>query len=305
MLLHKIKRLTYYICNKPDVLVIDFLHIIAPLLPDTIYLKLNYRLLMGIWPNLRTPIMFNEKLQWLKIHDRKSVYTDMVDKFTPKRYVADIIGEEYIIPTIGVYNRIEDVKFNLLPAQFVMKCSHDSGGIVICKDKSCLDVKNAIAVIKSSMKRNFYPITREWPYKNVEPRILVEKYMVDESGYELKDYKFFCFSGHVEFFKVDFDRSSGHRANYYNTNMELLPFGEIHCPPDNSKSIVFPENMKQMIEIAEKLSKGHPFLRVDLYNVNGNIYFGELTFFPASGFSKFTDDNWDTKIGKILDLSTV
>lgn len=305
MIIYKIKRLFYYIFHKPKSLVIDMLYLVAPLLSDRFFLRLNYRLLMGYWPNLENPKAFNEKLQWLKLYDRNPIYTQMVDKVTAKDYVGDIIGTNFIIPTIGVYHDFDSIDFSTLPDQFVMKCSHDSGGVIICRDKAKLDIQKAKKVLSKGLNSKFYPRTREWPYKNVLPQIIVEKYMVDESGYELKDYKFFCFSGKVKFFKIDFDREKNHRANYFDREINILPFGESHYPPDYQRKVLIPENIKEMIVIAEQLSKDRPFLRVDLYNINGKIYFGELTFFPASGVGAFTDPEWDLKIGEWLILPDV
>lgn len=299
---YKIKRLWYYIIHKPKSLMIDMLHFIAPLLSDRLYIRINYRLLMGYWPDLDSPKTFNEKLQWLKLYDRKPIYTQMVDKVSAKEYVRGIVGNDHIIPTIAVYEDFEQIDFSALPNQFVMKCSHDSGGVIVCRDKSLLNYAKAKQVLVKGLKTQFYPITREWPYKDVRPQIIIEKYMVDESGYELKDYKFFCFSGQVKFFKIDFDRETNHRANYYDRDLNLLPFGESHYPPDPQRNAQIPSNIKEMIIIAEKLSDNHPFLRVDLYNINGKVYFGELTFFPASGVGAFTDQEWDVKIGEMLFL---
>lgn len=269
---------------------------------DEKYIKMLYRQKFRKKLDLENPKTFNEKLQWLKLYDRREEYTKMVDKYEAKEYVASLIGEEYIIPTIGVYDKFEDIDFDKLPKKFAIKCTHDSGGLIICKNKKELDINEARKKINQCLRRNFYYLGREWPYKNVKPRIIAEKYMVDENYDELRDYKFFCFSGRVEFFKVDFNRFIKHQANYYDKNSKLLRFGEEVCPPDYNKKIIMPNNLKKMIELAEKLSKDIPFVRVDFYDVDGNIYFGEMTFFPASGFGKFIPEEWDEKIGKMLKL---
>lgn len=271
-------------------------------LSDAVYLKLVFRPMMGYSLNLTKPRTFSEKLQWLKIYNRKPIYVTMVDKAAAKEFVANQIGDEFIIPTLGIYDDIDDIVFDSLPEQFVMKCTHDSGGLVICKDKSTLDVEAARRKIKKGLNNCFYFQSREWPYKEVPRRIIIEKYIVDESGYELKDYKFFCFHGEVKFFKIDFDRGTNHRANYYDVNMNILPIGENVCPPDESRVFYKPKNFDKMIEIAEILSKDIPFVRVDLYNSNGKIYFGELTFFPASGLSKYTSMECDVLLGGYLNL---
>ena len=228
----------------------------------------------------------------------------MVDKYEAKDYVTSKIGEEFIIPTIGVYDRFNEIDFQKLPNSFVIKCTHDSGGLVIVKDKQNIDLKEIERRIKKSLKTNYYYLGREWPYKNVKPRIIIEEYMIDKTNNELRDYKFFCFNGKVKFFKIDFNRFIDHRANYYDKNGNLLEFGEKVCPPDFSAKISLPNNLKEMIKLSEKLSKNTYFLRVDFYEVNNKIYFGELTFFPASGFGEFIPNSWDKKIGDMLELPT-
>lgn len=269
---------------------------------DETCIKLLYYSAFGKKLNLENPVTFNEKLQWLKLYDRNPKYTTIVDKYEVKKYVANIIGEEYIIPTLGVYDRFEEINFDKLPNQFVIKCTHDSGGVVICKNKNELNMNEARKKINKSLKNSYFYLGREWPYKDVKPRIIIEKYMTNELGEELNDYKFFAFNGVVKCFKVDFDRYSYHQANYYDTNKNLLYFGEKVCPPNFDKIIEFPNNLNKMIEISEKLSKISPFLRVDLYNVNEKIYFGELTFYPACGYGEFTDEEWDYKLGSWINL---
>lgn len=276
--------------------------LLSRLLPDELYLKIQYRRTVGKKLNLDNPTTFNEKIQWLKLHDRKDIYTTMVDKYTAKKYVADIIGDEYIIPTFGVYNKFEEINFDELPEQFVIKCTHDSGGLVVVDDKNKLDINVARTKINTSLRRNFYYSGREWPYKNVKPRIIVEKYMHDSSANELRDYKFFCFNGLVKCFKIDFNRFVKHQANYYDTNGNLLKFGEIVCPPDFKKKLDMPINLSQMVKLAEKLAKGFPFLRVDFYEVNEKIFFGELTFYPASGMGKFKPEIWDRRLGDMINI---
>lgn len=272
---------------------------------DKTYLKIRYYATFKNFLNLQNPQTFNEKLQWLKLNDRKDIYTKMVDKYEAKSYVSKIIGNKYIIPTLGIYNNFDEIDFNKLPNQFVIKCTHDSGGLVIVTDKSKLDIEKSKKKINKSLKRNYYYPGREWPYKNVKPRIIIEKYMKDNSINDLMDYKFFCFNGKCKFFKIDFNRLTKHQANYYDINGNFLLFGEEICPPDFSKKLELPVNLKKMINLAEKLSQNITFLRVDFYEINGNIYFGELTFYPASGFGKFEPEEWDLKLGNLIDLSMV
>lgn len=201
-----------------------------------------------------------------------------------------------------MWDRFEDIDFDSLPDQFVLKCTHDSGGLVICRDKNRLDIDAACRKINKSLKTNYFYFGREWPYKDVMPRIIAEKYMEDSSTGELRDYKFFCFDGVVKCYKVDFDRFNAHRANYYTADDELMEFGEEICPPDFDKFIRIPENLRVMKKLAARLSEAHAFLRTDFYDVDGQIYFGELTFFPASGFGKFIYKGNDELLGSWIKL---
>lgn len=271
---------------------------------DRLYLKLRYYLTYGQKLNLKNPTTFNEKLNWLKLYNRQNQYTMMVDKFGVKEYVTRKIGAEYIIPTLGVWNSPEEIDFNSLPNQFVLKTTHGGGGcgVVICTDKLTFDKEFAIAKLKQAMKADIYTDFREWPYKDVPRRIIAEQYMVDDSINDLRDYKFFCFNGKVRFCKVDFNRFMEHHANYYDTEWNILPFGEEVIPPIVDKKIDCPKNFDKMLEIAQKLSQGIPFVRIDLYNIQGEIFFGEITFFPAGGMGKFTPQNVDKEIGQFIVL---
>jgi hypothetical protein len=272
------------------------------MIPARVGSSLQYYHWLHKFPNLRNPQTFNEKLLWLKIYDHNPDYIPLVDKYEVKRIIGKKIGEGHIIPTLGIWDSVDAIGFDSLPNQFVLKCTHDSGSALICKDKSIFDVVAAQGKLSSHLKRNFYYYGYEWPYKYVKPRIIAEKYLQDKSG-ELRDYKFFCFSGKVKLFKIDFDRFLKHRANYYDAaSKQILPFGEVVCPPDYGKTLEMPEGLDQMIDLAGKLSTGYPFLRVDFYSVDSCIYFGELTFFPASGIGRFTSEEWDYKMGSWIEL---
>lgn len=275
-------------------------------IPDDIYLKKEFKVRMGKELNLNNPQTFNEKIQWLKLYDRHPEYTMMVDKYAAKQYVASKIGDEYIIPTLGVWTKFDDIDFDKLPNKFVLKCTHDSGGLVICKDKSTLDIAAAKRKIEHCLKRKYYYIHREWPYKNVPPRIIAEKYMTDNvntsTDETLKDYKFYCFDGKVRFLMINSDRNfkTSTKADYFDRDFNWLDFtwGYEHA----NVRPVKPDCFDEMIAISEKLSKGLPHVRVDLYECNGQIYFGELTFYDGSGFDKIEPIEWDYKIGKMLKL---
>ena len=275
-------------------------------MPDEKYLERFYRAHTGKtldWSNLRT---FNEKLQWLKIHDRKPEYTQMVDKAGAKEYVAEKLGTEYIIPTYGVWERFEDIDFDALPNQFVLKCTHGSGDLIICRDKSAFDIEKARSIMTKFLKREFYYYGREWPYKNVPPRILAEKYMCDNENDKdnLTDYKIFCFDGKPRYIMTVRDRSKGkgkslHR--WYDLNWQLQDLDldyrdEIKTPEPR------PTQLDKMLEIAETLSAGMRHLRVDLYLINGDIYFGEMTFYHMSGCEHFEPATWDLKLGEYLNI---
>lgn len=269
---------------------------------DEKYLKLRYKCIMGKELNLENPITYNEKLQWLKLYDRKPEYTKMVDKYEAKKYVSDIIGDEYIIPTLGVWEKAEDIDFDALPNEFVLKCTHDSGGMVICNDKSQLDIQSAKATLNHFLNRNFYNLHREWPYKNVKPRIIAEKYMVDESGYELKDYKFFCFDGRVNAMFIATDRNEKTETcfDFFDRDFNHMPV--INGHPNTKKELKKPQGFEKMIELAERLSIGIPQVRIDFYDINGKVYFGEMTFFHWSGLKKFEPEEYDKIFGDWITL---
>ncbi len=270
---------------------------------DELFLKWKYKARFGRKLDLCNPKSYTEKLQWLKLYDRKSEYVAMVDKYEAKKYVADRIGGEYIIPTLGIWDDFDDINFDELPEQFVLKCTHDSGGLVICRNKAELDIAWARKKITKCLKRNFYWQGREWPYKNVKPRIIAEEYMVDESGYELKDYKIFCFGGTAKALYVASDRSKEDeetKFDFYDMEFNHLPFTNGH--PNAQTEIKRPASFDKMRELAEELSKGIPHIRVDFYDINGRVYFGELTFFHHGGFTPFNPEEWDYKFGEWIKL---
>lgn len=273
---------------------------------DEAYIKLLYRARFGGQRlNLENPQTFNEKLQWLKLYDRKPEYTQMVDKYEAKKFIAEIIGEEYIVPTLGVWDKFEDIDFNSLPKQFVLKCTHDSGGVYICKDKEKLDNKAVQKKIKKSLARNYYLKAREWPYKDVKPRIIAEQYLYDNDFPDraIDNFKLFCMDGQCAFFYIA--RGGGHNHNttftYFDNNKKRLPLKNFTYPPEKDELTV-PGEIDIMFQMANKLSKGIPFLRVDFYLVNSHIYVGELTFCPAAGFSPFDPPEYNKIIGDRITL---
>ncbi|MDD6276798.1 MAG: ATP-grasp fold amidoligase family protein [Clostridia bacterium] len=271
-------------------------------LDDKHYLQIQWWGHFGYKLNLKNPKTFNEKMQWLKLYDRKPEYSDMVDKYEAKKYVADRIGEEYIIPNYGVWDSFEEIDFSELPDKFVLKCTHDCGGLVICKNKAELDIESAKEKINASLGRNYYMHCREWPYKNVKPRIIAEEYIEPGDDGDLLDYKLMCFGGKVHITFVCSGRNNDHglHMTIYDREWNKLKL-ERHYPSEK-KDFPKPENYEKMVEFAEKLSAGVPFLRVDFYNINGRIYFGELTFFPDGGMEKFDPESWDYELGNLIPI---
>lgn len=291
--------------KHPRILFTSLLREYGGWIPDKQYLQMMYYLKVGKRLNLENPQTFNEKLQWLKLYNRKPEYTMMVDKYAVKDYVASIIGEEYIIPTLGVWERPEDIDFDNLPNQFVLKTTHGGGssGVVICRDKYSFDTHTAIKKLRLSMKQDLYQIQREWPYKDVKRRIIAEKYMEDSESKELSDFKFFTFHGKVKALFVGTERGTGDvKFDFYDADFNHLPFYQEH--PMSGKIIKKPYSFNKMKGIAEKLSAGLPHVRIDLYEVDGKVYFGEYTFSHHAGMVPFHPEDWDYKFGSWLYLPT-
>lgn len=271
-------------------------------LPDEPYLKICYRLKTHKRLELKNPKTFNEKMQWLKLYNRDPAYTLMVDKYRVREYIGRKIGEEYLIPLVGgPYYNANEIDFGALPERFVLKCNHDSGSVVICRDRADFDPDAAREKLDYCLRHNFWYLGREWPYKDVEPCIIAEEYMADESGGGLKDYKVFCFHGTAELIQVDIGRFVNHRRNLYSRNWERIN-AALEYPAAPEITIDKPERLSQMIQIAEKLSKGIPFLRVDFYSIESHLFFGELTFYSESGFGKFYPEQYERILGEKIDL---
>lgn len=297
-----IAGLKYFIKNPSKIYALLASRGLLNWMPDASYLKMVYKENFGKYPNLKQPQTFNEKLQWLKLHDRNPLYTQLVDKYKVRQYIADKIGEEYLIPLVGgPWDSFDDINFDTLPEQFVLKCNHDSGGVLICQDKKLLDLRAAKKKLNDRLKHNYYSLDREWPYKNVEKKMIAEKLMIDESGYELKDYKVFCFNGEPKVIQVDFDRFKAHKRNLYSGTWEFLDL-QYKYPPDRNAGIQKPQSLELMLKLARKLSEGIPFVRVDFYSIEKKLYFGELSFYPESGTGRFEPEKWDDIFGEWIDL---
>ena len=262
-----------------------------------------YRAELGRFPNLERPKLFTEKLQWLKLNSRNPLYTTLVDKVRVKDYIAKVLGDGYCFKTLGMWKRGIDIDFDALPTKFVLKCNHYGGGCVfVCKNKSKIDITQLRRDVQRQLDSNMYLNTREWPYKNVERCVFAEEYMEDEFG-ELRDYKFYCFNGEPKMVTVVTDRFGGH----YFTNFDIA-FNELNVvhrgSPKSPVQVVRPSNFDEMLNIARRLSEGLPFVRIDLYNIKGRIFFGEFTFFPSSGHDDQNSLDWDKKYGSMLVLPT-
>ncbi len=275
---------------------------IKKLIPDKMYICMQYYKHFHNFPNLKNPKTFNEKLQWLKLHDRNPDYVKMVDKYEVRKYIAENIGEKYLIPMYGVWDRAEDIDFDSLPDQFVLKCTHDSGSVVICKDKASIDKVEVTKKLSKALKKNAFYYGREWPYKNVKPRIIAEQYMTD-NGNELTDYKIHNFNGVPKVILVCRDRfaASGLTEDFYSASWEYLDVKRPNCP--NAQSAVNkPYELDEMLEVSRILSKDIPFVRSDFYTIDHKVYFGELTFYPASGMGRFEPKEWDTILSDWIKL---
>lgn len=301
----QLKRLIGYIFHNPRALLYAILVRIGSIIPDHLYLKWLFRLKMGKRLNLDNPQTFCEKLQWLKLYNRKPEYTQMVDKYEAKKYVANIIGEEYIIPTLGVWDKFEDIDFDKLPNQFVLKTSHGGGntGVIICKDKASFDKAMAKQKLERSLKSDIYKSLKEWPYKNVKKRIIAEEYIEVRGQQDLPDYKFFCFNGEPKYCQVIRNRNTKETIDFYDMEWSHMPFVGLNPIAKNGENpIDKPLDFSKVLTICNKLANNIPFSRIDLYITNGRIFFGEITFFPAGGIGRFVPEEWDYTLGCLIHL---
>lgn len=272
-------------------------------IPDKNYLNIIYRLQLGRNLNLEDPQTYNEKLQWLKLNDQNDMYTKLADKYEVRKYVEEKIGKEYLIPLLGVWEKFDDINFQVLPDKFVLKCTHDSGGIAVCHKKDNFNIKAAKKKMTRLMKNNYFNYLREWVYKNISPKIIAEQLITDGSGedrQQLRDYKFFCFDGEPQFLMVAQGRFGITKSNFYDINFKLLPFRIGN--PNFDEILKKPENFDEMLEVCKRLSQNIKHVRIDLYNISGKIYFGELTFYHWGGISIIEPEEWDLKIGRMLKI---
>lgn len=275
---------------------------ISSLFPDKLYLKIICKGKLGYTPDLNRPQSFNEKLNWIKLYNQNPLYTKMADKYEVKKIVADLIGGQYVVKNLGCWNKFEDIDWDALPDQFVLKCTHDSSGAVICRNKSSFNIVSARKKVNESLQLNYYYACREWPYKNIPPRIIADELLDDHSGKELNDYKFWCFNGVPKYMYCTVKtKREGIYENFYDMNFN--PINIDHGWPRRNPEFEKPAAFEEMKMLSEKLSKGIPFVRVDFFYVNGNVYFGEYTFFDWAGLQPFGTIEQDFELGKLIDLS--
>lgn len=269
-------------------------------IPTKPYIKMVYRIKTGKKLNLENPVTLCDKLNWLKINDIHPEYTRMVDKVALHDVIKEKLGEDICIPMLGAWEHYSDIDFDKLPDKFVLKCNHDSGSVKIITDKSKINHDELNKFFEARLKMNPYNIGREYPYKDVKPMIMAEEYMVPEDKSDIDDYKFFCFNGKPEVCLVVTGRAKDCRNDIFDMDFNLLDIDRVH--PHSDVPIEKPETFDEMKELAAKLSKGIKMVRIDLYEINGKVYFGEFTFFPAGGFHLMKPDKWEKYFGDLIDL---
>ena len=271
--------------------------------PDSLYLKVLYRVIMGRKLNLKNPKEYNEKLQWLKLNDRKPEYSTMVDKYEVRGYIEDLLGDKYLIPCLGIYDSVDDIDIDALPDRFVLKCTHDSGSVEICKDKSSFDIEGARHRLSQAMKRNYYATYREWPYKYVKPRIIAEGYLEGDGG-DLKDYKVMCFNGEAKIIEVHENRfveSKVHTQTFYDREWNIVPLTQVETVTVDRPG-ERPRQLDEILRLSELIAKDMYHARIDWYIEGDKIYFGEITFFDGSGFESFSTPEMERMLGDMINL---
>lgn len=303
----KFSTAVYLLRNRPREFKASLVKFLSPLLTDKCYLSMMYYYRMGRKINWKAPLTYNEKLQWLKLHDRNPNYTALVDKYEVKSHVIQLIGKEHVAETLGIWNSPDEIDYSALPHRFVLKTTHGGGnfGVIICKDKTKLDVYETRKTLERSLSQDLYRDSREWPYKNIQKRIIAEEYLEDRATGEIRDYKFFCFNGIVKALFVATERQTRKEPffNFFDRDYNRLEIKQGH--PRADKWPERPKKFEEMIEIAERLSDGIPHVRIDLYEVNGIVYFGEFTFYHFGGMVPFEPSSWDKVFGEWLVLPAV
>ena len=274
------------------------------LIPDKLLCSCIYYINYGKKLNLKVPENYSEKILWMKLYDHNPLYTTLVDKYAVRKIVEERIGNKYLIPLLGVYKNFNEIDFDKLPSRFVMKCTHDSGSCIVCLNKDKFDYKMAKKKITKALNTNYFYKSREWPYKNVPPQIIIEQYMSDDKNNGIRDYKFFCFNGKVKFLMIASDRHLGRqnlKFNFYDTDFNKMDMYQ-HNHKTSKESDPKPHNFDEMVKIAEVLSKGLKHVRIDLYSVNDKVFFGEYTFFHSGGYCQFLPIKYEKMIANWFKL---
>ena len=282
--------------RNPAILLDKLFYLINDKLPDKTFIIVKYWLRNKSWLNLKKPRTFNEKMQWLKLYGHRPEYTIMADKYRVKNYVTERIGSEYVIPCLGVWENASDINFDILPSQFVLKCNHDSGGVFVCKDKKDFDIEKVKEQLQKNLNVNYFSSGRDKQYRDIERLVFAEAYIDDGRQGELQDYKFWCFNGVPKYMYIT-NKGSKIFENFYDMDFNVVDIK--HGSERRIPEYTVPAEFEQMKSLATRLSTGIPFVRIDFYDVNGHIYFGEYTFFDWGGFKAF-GDNWDTELGKLI-----
>lgn len=270
-------------------------------IPDSVLLRLEYKMKIGKKLNLKNPTTFNEKLQWLKLHDRKPIYTQMADKYGVREFVSQKIGYKYLVPIYGVWDSVDEVPFDELPDKFVMKCTHDSGSVVLCTDKNKFDYEDAKKKLNKRLTKNAFWWAREWPYRNIKPRVIVEEYLKDWDNEYLPVYKVFCFDGVPKLIQqIQNDKQEDETVDYFDTEWQRQNIKQRF--PNSENPMPRPKQLTKMLDLARTISQGVPFLRVDFYVVNEEIIFSECTFYTDAGYSIFEPEEWDVTLGEWLKI---
>lgn len=276
------------------------------ILPQKSFLKMHYKHETGKALNLENPIDFSEKIQWLKIYYKPPILTQLVDKYEVRSYVSDRVGERYLNEMYGVYRRPEDINFSALPKKFILKATHGWDMNLVIKNDENLDISRITEITRKWLATNHYYNTgMEWAYKNIKPGLIAENFMVEKGRHAISDYKFYCFNGVPKMVQLDMDRGgNAHSIRYYDLNWERLPF-VIKGNTVSEDNIEKPKNFDKMIEIARELSTGFPFVRVDLYNIEGKIVFGEMTFYPGDGRTQLEPERYNRIYGDYIKLPRI
>lgn len=270
-------------------------------IPTKPYLKLVYWIKTGKKLNLKNPITFCDKLNWLKLYDLHPEYTELVDKVTVREYVSKKVGKDICFPLLGVWEHYEDIDFETLPERFVLKCNHDSGSVRIVSDKNKINHEELKKFFEFRLKMNPYAIGREYPYREVPPRIFAEKFMIPDGEEDINDFKFFCFNGVPEIMFVATERNTDCKFDFFDMDFNHIDIQNIH--PNSSRIIKKPQKFEEMKSLARKLSEGMKFVRIDLYEIKGEVYFGEFTFFHAGGFWPLKPEEYEVKYGELISIN--